>query len=151
MGFKEFVERLGADLWFTVTFRRSVSLDTAMKSFKRFFKFLNKPDKVYYEKFILSWVYFEKTIKGEGYHIHALIKGINPVLAPALEKECQKAFGLSKVKPYDHSRIIYPASEYLADKCVFNSDNLEFFRINSRLRRYKEVNTNETINSIKSY
>jgi len=95
---------------------------------------------LYYYKFIHGWFYFENRIEGEGCHIHAFIKGINPLLAPTLEKECNEVFGSSKVKPYDHSRIIYPASEYVADKCIIDSDNLIYFVINSRLRKQKMNN-----------
>ncbi len=134
MAWKEFVERIKPDLWVTITFRKTTSRNVAIKRFKWFFKFLNKPGIIYYNKFILCWVYFEE-IKGDGYHIHAFIKGIDPLLASILEKECNEAFGSSEVKPYDHSRIIYPASEYVADKCIINSDNLIPFKINSRLRK----------------
>lgn len=135
IAWKEFIERLRPDLYVTITFRTITSRDMAIKRFKRFFKFLNKPNKIFYNKFTLNWVYFENKIEGEGYHLHALVKGIVPLLAPDLENECSRVFGLSKVVPYDHSRVIYPASEYLADKCAyFNSDNLKPFKINSRFR-----------------
>jgi hypothetical protein len=87
----------------------------------------------------LAWVIFERGVKGEGYHIHALIKGINPCLAMALKRKLNNSFGSCKVDSYDHSRKIYPASEYIAEKYVLlNQENLEFFRINSRLRKSVE-------------
>ncbi|MFC1752678.1 hypothetical protein ACFL96_04705 [Thermoproteota archaeon] len=138
MEWKKFVERIEPDLFVTITFRTFTSQNMAIKRFKSFFKFLNKPDRIFYNKFILSWVYFENRVKGEGCHIHALIKGVDTFLASILENKCKKAFGSSKVKPYDHNIVICPASEYLADKCVnYNSDNLKFFKINSRFRGRK--------------
>lgn len=157
ISWKEFMERLKADLYITITFRRFTSKETARMRLKQFLKFLNKPNQVFFSKFILCWVFFEGNTESGGCHMHALLKGINPAMAEALGKECGRAFGLSKVVPYDHSRKNYPASEYLADKYVFyNYEDLEFFRINSRLRHkpegiMKEVIPNETLNTAESY
>lgn len=138
---KQFIERLHPDLFVTITFRKPTSKFIAKKRFKEFFRNLNKPGDILYRKFILSWVFFEERVRDDGCHIHALIKGIDPSLATVLEEKCLVNFGRSKVYPYDHARVKYPASEYLADKYVFfyGFDFLEFYRINSRLRKNPKV------------
>lgn len=132
---KDMIERLKPELYITITFRTPTSKYGTIRRIKLFFKFINSSDQVFYSKFLLGWFFFENSIKSEGYHVHGLIKGIDPYLASSLERRCNLSFGLSKVLIYDNNRINYPASEYLADKYVFyNYDDLEFFRINSRFR-----------------
>ena len=138
IAWKEFVERLRPDLFVTITFRTPTSERIAIRNYKSFFKFLNKTDEIYYNKFLLTWVVFERVVKGEGYHIHALIKGIDTSLEQALEKKLNKSFGSSKVLVYDYDRLNYSASEYLSEKYIlYGYKSLEFYRINSRFRNKK--------------
>jgi len=136
--FQEELDSLHCDLWFSTTFRSKALVMPAEKAFKYFFKsYLNQPDRIFFEKFILCWVLFDKRDSREGVHIHSLIKGIDPSLAPLLQKKSNAFFGQSDVRPYDHSiSKNRSASHYLAEKYVREEfDHYGFYKINSRLRR----------------
>lgn len=131
--YRKFFEQLHPDLWITITFRKPTSLSFTIKRFKRFFASLNTPAEIFYHHYVKCWVYFEKTI--EGYHLHCLLKGISPALAVNLEEKCLRYFGRSEVRPYDHSRINFPASEYVGKKCVkkqHTADHWDYYKINER-------------------
>ena len=141
MAWRELIERINPDLFVTITFRTTTSKRAAEKYLKKFFKFLNKDGEIFYNKFILAWVVvFERPVEGDGYHIHALIRDINPSLALPLEKKLNERFGSSKVLVYDHNWFNYPASDYLAEKYIkYGYEGLELFRINSRFRNKSTV------------
>ena len=135
---KKMIAQLQPDLWLTVTFRRAVCHSRAIKRFKGFFKHLNKKDAVFFRKSVSCWVYFDPNLSRTGCHLHALVRGIQPALASALERKCKEHFGQSKVVPFDHSRHD-SAAGYLADKYAFlQPDRLEYFKINSHRRKFNQ-------------
>ena len=136
--FQEMLNRDRWDLFVTITFKEKRGVDGAKKAFKSFFRNLNLPSEIFYEKFILSWVFYESEGSRRGVHVHALIKGIDPSLASLLEEKCKGFFGLSKVVPYNYNNS-GSATSYLARK--YPNINLVFFdyyKINSRLRMKRE-------------
>lgn len=120
------------DLFVTITFRQSKAVFIALKLFKRFFKYLNNITKGFFSKYIKCWVYFEKDEDRKGVHIHSLVKGIHPSMAVALEQECNKFFGQSKVVPYDAEK---GARYYLANKHRGpRLEHFDYYKINSAKR-----------------
>lgn len=133
---QEQFDKLHSDIYLTATFRAKAVTESAEKKFKFFFKcYLNK-NKIFFEKYILCWVFFEKGDIRKGIHIHALIKNINPRFTPLLQVICEHFFGESKVVAYDHNRPKErQASYYLARKyCSEKLDHFDFYKINSRRR-----------------
>src|SRR5438477_2094597 len=114
---EKFIKEFPADIWLTVTFRKTVNTGVAIRRFKYFLKHLNKPDQQFYKKYINVLVVCEKNRYRQGVHIHALVKGMDISLAPALESACNERFGESKAKA-PHEGV----AGYLADK--FDSSSL---------------------------
>src|SRR3990167_5779985 len=79
------------NLWITVTFRKKMPLHIAKKAFKHFWKNLNSPTEIYYDKFIFCYACFEIDSRF-GVHVHALLRGIHPKYAWKLWKKCNKQF-----------------------------------------------------------
>ena len=125
------------DIYCNPTFRSRTLQEEAEQEVKYFFKHLNKPGKIFFPKFMLCWVFYEGGDIRGGLHLHLLIKGINPSLAPDLQKKCKEFFGDSQVVPYNYNLPGEKSpSRYLAKKYI--SDELDFFdlyKINSKLRR----------------
>lgn len=115
---KQYLEKNNPDLWITVTFSKATSAKTADRIFRHALKYLNKGELKFYDKFIRGWAFYEQNSDSPGVHIHALVNGISPDLAPLIEKKFRKRFGMSKVKPM-HSGVI----SYLAKK--WNKDSLQ--------------------------
>ena len=126
----EFLERESWDLFATFTFRETISLDKAKREFKRFFKYLNSKTNPFFDKFIRTFIVFERNPGRPGVHIHCLIKGINPTLA---SKISDKWKGESKVLPYNPKE---GARFYLANICLSPEriEHYDRFTINSRYR-----------------
>ena len=120
------------DLFATITFRQQCPSLSAIKAFKRFFKYLNTRDRRFFDKYIECWIFLERHDLRAGVHIHALIRGINPTLAEELEKKCRRIFGQSRILPYDPMRqaVVYLAGKYKSQRL----EDFTFFKINSRLR-----------------
>ena len=130
----EFLGRIKAELFLTVTFRKATGRKLALKRLKHFFKYLNKPDIIFFQKYILCWVCFEETV--EDLHLHILIRGIAPRLASFLERECRIRFGNSDVKVFNYSGLPYTFVNYVVEKHIYTDfDRLESFKINSRWRK----------------
>lgn len=125
------------DIWLTTTFRKRTLLEEAVGEFKYFFKHVNKPEEIFFHKYILAWVFFEQDNWRGGVHIHSVINGIEPSWAGLLEKRCRDFFGQSHVKPYDYSLPeTQSAINYLGQKYVSGKlPHYDFYRINSKLRR----------------
>ena len=143
--YRQLFERLPPDLWITITFRKHSSLGFTIKRLKWFFASLNTPAEMFYHHYVKCWVYFEKTI--EGYHIHCLLKRINPDLSLNLEEKCLRYFGRSEVRPYDHTITDVPASEYVGQKCVKKKDtqdHWDYYKINSKYRGRADKGFNKT-------
>ncbi|MCX5698187.1 MAG: hypothetical protein NTX01_00590 [Candidatus Omnitrophica bacterium] len=130
----EFVDRIKAELFLTVTFRKATNRKLALKRLKHFFRYLNKPDIIFFQKYILCWVCFEETV--EGLHLHILIRGVAPRLASFLQRECCIRFGNSNVKVFNYSGLPYTFVNYVVEKHIYTDfDRLESFKINSRWRK----------------
>lgn len=120
------------DLFITVTFFRQTSSLSAKKRFKHFIKYLNTKQRRYYDKFVKTWLFFEKDRYREGVHIHAFLSGIDSAHANYLETECNRVFGVSKILPYMPNQN---ASFYLARKYPLGVlEDFDFCKINSRIR-----------------
>ncbi|MFC1510152.1 hypothetical protein ACFL49_00640 [Candidatus Omnitrophota bacterium] len=120
------------DLFITITFSRSVSSFNAKKRFKYFFKHVNTEDKMFFTKYVKTWVFFEKDGYRNGVHIHSLLSGISENEAVLLEIRCKEVFGQCKVLAY---RPNERASYYLACKYPLGVlADYDFLKINSRLR-----------------
>ncbi|MCX5693701.1 MAG: hypothetical protein NT014_00980 [Candidatus Omnitrophica bacterium] len=136
-GFQNLLDKEHWDIYCSLTFRTRTLFEEAMKEFKHFFKHLNKSGEVFFPKYILSWVFYEKGDVRGGVHLHSLIKGINPSLASNLQNKCNDFFGDSQVVSYNHNlpREKLP-SRYLAKKYISNElDFFDIYKINSKLRR----------------
>ncbi len=134
----DWIEKSSPDLWVTITFaKEATNYDLTLKRLKQFLSRLNTARFEFYPKYIWLWAIFEKTVNG--YHIHALIKGIDPSSADRLQKRCNNTFGKSEVKPFDYSKKHYSAIDYIVNKYVYRGcDNLEPYKVNSRYRRKKD-------------
>jgi hypothetical protein len=132
------IDDLHCDIYFTATFKSRTLAESAEKAFKYFLKCrLNQPGKTFFKKFVMCWAFFDKVDKRGGIHIHALLKNIDPSLAPSLQEKCKEFFGQSDVRPYDHSLPKHrSASHYLAEKVVRGElDHYDFYKINCKFRR----------------
>ena len=111
------------------------SASLAKRSFKNFFKNLNNPryGVKFYEKYIYSWVFIEKNSFRRGCHIHTLVRGIDPALAPQLQEVSRKYFSpWSQVVAYDPAK---GARHYLVKKILNRTlEDYDFYKINSRWR-----------------
>jgi len=135
--FQNLLDRENWDIYCNPTFRRRTLQEEAEEEFKYFFKHLNEPSKIFFPKFIVCWVFYEKGDIRGSLHIHSLIKGINPFFTSDLQGKCTKFFGQSQVVAYNHNlpKDKLP-SHYLAKKYVSNElDFFDFYKINSKLRR----------------
>ena len=90
------------------------------KRFNGFLKNLNRTGTKFYENRIRVFVVYEQNPKP---HLHALIKGIKPELAGNLRAKCFRAFGNSKVEPYDPQK---GACHYLAKKLVCAKEGIDW-------------------------
>ena len=132
----ELLGRIHWDLWVTITFRTEMSVDSAKKSVKSFFKYLNKPGEHYFDKFIRCWIFYELDAAGDRIHVHMLINGIDSSLASELEEKCCEHFGDSKIEPYNYNYPDGSGIHYLARKIGSpRLVNREYFKINSKLRK----------------
>ena len=132
--FGRFLRDIGPwDLFITITFRNSMKISVAKKSFKQFFKHLNSYEQTFFEKFLICFIVFEKEDNRNGVHIHALIRGVKPLHAELLEKKCRKVFGHTAVLPYNSEKAarFYLSRKYISPDLI----DFDFLRINSRLRR----------------
>ena len=135
-GFNRLITRETPDLFVTVTFAKQTSSLLAKKKFKWFFKYLNTKDKRFFQKTIKTWILLEKEGFRRGVHIHAFIRGIDPKLAEALERKCDRFFGKSRVVPYDPEKN---ASYYLSRKYSSNAlEDYDYCKINSRIREKRK-------------
>ena len=73
--FESLLDKFNCDLFFNTTFRDTTKMWGAVNKFKYFFKHLNTPKQVFFDKYILCWTFFEKEDCRNGVHIHSLIKG----------------------------------------------------------------------------
>lgn len=136
----DWIGKFKPDLYVTITFTEEIAMELALKRFKQFFAYLNNRRFVFFEKLITCWVIFEKNDTRKGYHIHALIKGIDPTLAPRLEHLCHHAFGLSKVEGFDYSIQPYSAVNYIVDKHIYKyCGSLMYYEINSKYRKASKI------------
>ena len=139
---KYFTQGYEWKLFFNVSFWRETSYEAARKKFKRFFKYLNTNEIMYFNNFIRCWVFYEEqnTSRG-GVHIHALIDRINPDYVNAIQEKAMRFFGKElKVEVYDSSR---GAAYYLAKK--IDSPKLvqyEFYIVNSKVRHKESTPSN---------
>jgi hypothetical protein len=128
--FKVFLEDFPGDMWMTITFRRALSEATAKKRLKYFFKHLNTPQEIFFDKFVRLWAFYENNIGNDGVHIHALIGGIKPELANALQDKCHIVFGESKVVGKHQGVTSYLGRKYNTSSL----NNFDLLHINSKLR-----------------
>ncbi|MCP4653607.1 MAG: hypothetical protein GY858_09550 [Candidatus Omnitrophica bacterium] len=121
-------------LFFNANFRKFVSYETAKKEFKRFIKYLNKNDEIYFDSFVRCLVFYERhSTSSAGIHIHALIDRIDPKHAEIINNKAKKFFGgTSLVEGYNP---LGGASYYLIKK-IGTKDLVaqEFYIINSKVR-----------------
>ena len=137
--YQEYIDSMADwDIWLTVTFKYPASSESAFKSFRYFFKRLNTPELVFFEKFIRCIVLTEKHERRASAHIHCLIHGIAPSLARSLEDKCRGFFGSSVAKAYD-SELPRLASEYMAKKCADGvAEDWKVMKINAKWRGGKQ-------------
>ncbi len=112
--------------------------DTASlrKELQCFFANLNHYS-VFYTKYILALVFFERQYQGARIHIHAFIQGIRSEYSYALQSLACDFFGASKVEPYDPAK---GARYYLGWKFVKPElCDFDFMKINSRARKRPAV------------
>ncbi|MFC1514475.1 hypothetical protein ACFL5X_01065 [Candidatus Omnitrophota bacterium] len=128
----EFIREPKWDLNGIITPRFPTPTERLGKPFKYFFKHLNRPTYVFYDKFILCWVFFERFGNRKGVHIHTLIKGISPIHAPTLQKKCNGFFGNAIISPYDPNKkgAFYGIKHYGTEEL----DDFTFWKINSKWR-----------------
>lgn len=129
---KKFLKMRDWTIWLTVTFRpifEGMKEQEAMKVFKKFFKNLNRPGQVFFDRYTEALVFCEKN-RFKGFHIHAVLSRIDPQHCPEIEKRCIRQFGQSKAKPMHEGVPEYIAKKNVESKIEF----FDFFKINSRYR-----------------
>jgi hypothetical protein len=132
---KSFMKLRDWTIWLTITFRpvfEHLKEQEAMKLFKKFFKNLNHPGKVFFDRYMEALVFFEKN-RFKGFHIHAVLSRIGTQHCSEIEKRCIKQFGQSKAKPMHEGVPEYIAKKNVESKIAF----FDFIKINSRYRETK--------------
>lgn len=103
----------------TKSFESELNEYTAKQLLEHFFRRIN-----FYQKFcmakhyIYGWFVFEQNTDSPGVHVHALIKGIDPLLSKYVEEELEKRFGYAKVFPYKRRKFKQTACRYMAWKIL---------------------------------
>jgi len=128
--FENFLNEFNCDVWMTVTFRRPVTVKTAKKMFKYFLQHINKPDDIYYEKYIYLWAFFENDYTRGGVHVHAIIDRIDTTKTERLQERCSEFFGESKVMTAHQNVVPYLSRKYNTSSLI----DFDYMKINSRLR-----------------
>jgi|GEM_PF-6609120 len=80
------------DLWMVMTFQHAQTPAVARRCFSCFFKHLNTPREVFFKKLVEGYVVLERHRQSEGTHVHVLLRGISPLLAPRLAERMKKHY-----------------------------------------------------------
>jgi len=130
--YKDWFEPEEHDIWFYSNFFKNSSAKTVRKKIYHLLKYLNTPDKKFYDKFIHGWMFYERNTGRSGVHVHALIKGIDVSHAGLLRKKCCRELGRSGARD-----VHFKVGKYVAKKFVYQDSVVDFhpFKINSKLRK----------------
>lgn len=102
------------DLWATFTFFGVVNKKEAEKRVKKFFDNINRTAGMQIvSRRINLFVCYEKHIEKEGVHVHAFVRGINPIHAKLVQQLANDEIGNSLVEPYEKTK---EAASYVANK-----------------------------------
>lgn len=111
------------DLWATFTFFGVVGKLEAESIIRKFFDNINRTAGMQLvDRGICLYVCYEKHTDKPGVHIHAFIRGINPIHAELLQNLATSMVGNSKVTPYNDSQnaAAYVANKYKTPSFVDN-------------------------------
>ena len=102
------------DLWATFTFFGIVNKAEAEKQVRKFFDNINRlAGMQIVGKGICLYVCYEKHTDKAGVHVHAFVRGINPIHAGLVQELANQELGNSSVVPYDQTQ---EAASYVANK-----------------------------------
>lgn len=100
LGYEELFKRHPFTTWMSITFKRPTDAVMARKALKYFFKHLNDGKEVFYQKYLLMWVFFENNLKhpewGGSIGLNALLESSKECLHKANVLDFNRQEGMRK-------------------------------------------------------